>query len=452
MQVCIFFFIALSPIQDVFLQGTPLRGVGASLSLVPLLVMIALIFARWALRGTFTIHRVVLICVAYACAVTAYGFLYFGTTVYGENLFLKTLTNLVSFALPLLAVFIPRYELRSTVRAACYTAFAVLVFGVCFSHPTPFGLPRLLENPLFHYKTLLPSEVAERPRGLSTEPSYLSITVIAICLLCAYLSRRRLSKSFFALAALALLIASGSKGGILVLFICLFIVALTKWHKWYQAPLLAVILIPLGFFAMSLIPTMFPEEGFETSNSVQTRASMILCALNTVAHHPLGVGFSGFLPAVVAYLPNAMDTLQAYSPLPLAFPEVSQYLISSEDVGTKTFFFDQLMRFGIPFAVFFFVVMMKLLKRLAMQEQSILFVAVLASTVALSTYVPLSSQYATSILFGVALLEARKCRMSSIVGNEVRMPKLTPNILAPERLSRTCGYWLLEVPASLGGT
>jgi hypothetical protein len=404
MRIGLFFLIALSPIQDLFLQATPLKGLGANASLIPMLAMVSLVFARWLMKGAFHVRRVVFICLAYALGTSVYGFLYFGVESQNENLFLKSITASVTLALFLATIFIPKYDFRATVRTACYVAFAILILGVLFSRPTPFGLPELFDNPILHNT---PATDFPRPRGLSTEPSTFSVTVIAICLLCAHQSRKGYSRILFLLTSLGLLLASGSKGGILILFVCLFILALTKWHRWYQVPLLAVTLLPLGFAAVWWLPNLFPEQGALQLGSVQTRSSVVLCALNTVEHHPFGVGFSGFLPAVATYLPNAMRTVQAQSPLPLDFSEASEYLNSSQDVSTKTFFFDQLMRFGVPFAIAFAFCITKILKRLGPSRQQILFVAVLACTIALSTYVTLTGQYAISILLGVAIAESR---------------------------------------------
>jgi hypothetical protein len=402
MRIGLFFLIALSPIQDLFLQATPLKGLGASASLIPMLAIVSLVFARWLMEGTFRVSWVVIICAAYAFGVSVYGFLYFGFKSQSENLFLKSVTALITLGLFLAAIFIPKYDFRRTVRAACYVAFAILILGVLFSRPTPFGLPELFDNSILHNT---PATEFPRPRGLSTEPSTFSVTAIAICLLCAHQSRKGFSRLFFLLASLGLLVASGSKGGILILFVCIFVLAVTKWHRWYQVPLLALTVLPLGFAAVWWLPSLFPEQGALQLGSVQTRASVVLCALDTVQHHPFGVGFSGFLPAVAAYLPNAMSTVQAQSPLPLDFSEAFEYLNSSQDVSTKTFFFDQLMRFGVPFAIIFIFSITKLLKRIGPSRQQILFVAVLACAIALSTYVTLTGQYATSILLGVALAE-----------------------------------------------
>lgn len=360
-RLLIFTFIALCPIQDFFLRGTALAMIGDSPSSIPLLFIIAIALAHWVLRGRFRVLQVGAIATLYAFVLTIYGVMQFGMTFYGQNLLHKSLGSFTVLALFLAAIFIPRYELRSTVRSACFVAFFLLVLGLCFSHPTPFGLPSLFDNPVSHY-TIIPT--LDRPRGFSSEPSFLSVTTISIGLLCAHFSRKRISKAFFLLATAGLLVASGSKGGIFIVFICLGILAMLRFHKWYQLPVLVLSIVPLALIATAWIPTLFPEEGIIQSGSVQTRASMILCAILTVAHHPFGVGFSGYLPAVSKYLPDSMNSIQAVSPLPLDFSEVAEYLGDSPNTGTKTFLFDQAMCFGLPFVLLFIVLIIRLLDRL----------------------------------------------------------------------------------------
>jgi ABC-type multidrug transport system fused ATPase/permease subunit len=411
-RTLIFAFIALSPIQDFFLRGTALAMPGDSPSLFPLLCLVALALSHWILCGRFRVPQIGMIAGLYAFLLTIYGVLQFGMTFYGQNLFRKSLGSLTILSLFLAAIFIPRYELRGTVRFACYAAFLILVFGLCFSHPTPVGLPGFFDNAVFHY-TLIPT--LDRPRGLSSEPSFLSVTAISLGLLCAHFSRNRISKAFFVLATLGLLVAIGSKGGILIIFICIGILGMLKFHKWYQLPLLGLLIVPLALIAMIWIPTLFPDEGIAQSGSVQTRASMILCAIETVAHHPFGVGFSGFLPAVSKYLPDSMNSIQAVSPLPLDFSEVSEYLGDSPNTGTKTFLFDQAICFGLPFVLLFLVLTIRLLKRLRVVNNRILVVAVMAVAIAFCSYVSLSGEYATAILIGVAIQETGRKRFFSVL-------------------------------------
>jgi hypothetical protein len=402
-RVLIFTFIALCPIQDFILRGTALIAiVGSSPSSVPLLFIIFLTLADWIICGRFRVLQVGAIAALYAFVLTIYGVIQFGVTFYSENLIRTSLGSLMVLSFFLAAIFLPRYELRGTVRFACYVAFFLLVLGLCFSRPTPFGLPGLFDNPVSHY-TIIPT--LDRPRGLSSEPSFLSVTTISIGLLCAHFSRKRISQAFFLLATVGLLVAIGSKGGFFIIFICLGILAMLRFHKWYQLPVFVLAIVPLALIATAWIPTLFPEEGILVSGSVQTRVSMILCAIFIVAHHPFGVGFSGYRPAVSQYLPDSMRAIQSLSPLPLDFTEVSEYLGVSPNVGTKTFLFDQAMCFGLPFIIWFIVLLIRLLKKLGV-EKRILFVGVMAVAIAFCSYVSVSGEYATAILFGVAIQEA----------------------------------------------
>jgi hypothetical protein len=419
-RLLIFTFIALCPIQDFILRGTPLIAVlGSSPSSVPLLFMIVLASAAWAVCGRFRVLQVGAIAVLYAFLLTIYGFMQFGMTFYGQDSLRTSLGSLLILSFFLSAVFIPRYELRGTVRSACYVAFFLLVLGLCFSDPTPFGLPRLFDNPVSHY-TSIPT--LDRPRGLSSEPSFLSVTTISMGLLCAHFSRKRISKGFFLLATVGLLLAIGSKGGTFIIFVCLGILAMLRFRKWYQLPILGLAIVPLALIATVSIPTLFPESGILQSGSVQTRASMIVCAIVTVVHHPLGVGFSGFRPAVSKYLPESMSSIQSLSPLPLDFSEVSEYLGVSPNVGTKTFFFDQAMCFGLPFVILFIVVIIRLLKGLSV-ENRILFVGVMAVAIAFCSYVAISGEYATAILFGVAIQETGR----NLFGRSHRLVQVANN-------------------------
>lgn len=408
-QVCLFLFIAVSPIQDFFLQGTPLRGLGASPSLFPLLVIIAVGSTQWLLSGEFKIKRIFLIGLVYIFLTALYGFMVFGFSSHGESLFWKSVTSFISLALVVLAVSQIDYSMKPAIRAGIYTALALLILGFCFSNANPFGLPPLLEVPTLHF-TPAPDF---RPRGLASESSELSVTAIVIGLLSVHITKSRPRKFLLFCLTIAILIASGSKGGIFTLFLCAIILCIIQWHsRWYQVAALVVLVLPLGAVLIALLPTLFPEDSFAFWGTVPTRVSMLFCALMTVVRHPFGVGLPGFLPAVAAYLPDAMDKTQALFSIPLNFTEVSAYLTSADMVSTKTFFFDQLMRFGLPFAVAFVIFVSKLIGRLVASKQLVMSVAVLAAGVAITTYISGTRGFAVPIVFGVALNEAKKCTES----------------------------------------
>lgn len=402
-QVCLFLFIASCPIQDFVLQGTPLRSLGAGPCIFPLFAIALVEGAQWLLSRNMRVSRGVVICFAYVLFTAVYGLLLFGVRSHGENLLWKGTTIFISLAAIVFAVKLD-YDKSPVVRSAIYVAFTLVIFGFLFGYANPLGLPALVENGVLHFNSMPDL----RPRGFASEASQFSLTAIIIGLLSVHVARSRVGKTLLFLLTLGLLIASGSKGGILTLFICVILLCIMKWHsKWYHIIILLFVLLPLGFVLIWLIPNLFPDESFSSSGTVPTRFSMIICALMTVIHDPLGVGLTGFLPAVAKYLPGAMSTLQSIFPFPLNFDEVSDYLVSSDMVSTKSFFFDQLMRFGIPFVFFFVVFIGSLLKRLVAERQRVLFIAILASTIAIVTYAPGTGNFAIPIVFGVALNEVR---------------------------------------------
>jgi hypothetical protein len=398
-EICLFLFIALCPIEDFVLQGTPLRSLGAGLCVVPLCAIALVEGTQWLLSAKTRVSLGVVICSAYVLFTSMYGLLLFGVRSQGENLLWKGTTSFISLALVIFAAGVD-YGKSPLVRTAIYFAFALVIVGFLFGNSNPLGLPALAENGILHF-TPLPDV---RPRGLASEPSQFSITAIIIGLLSMHVTQSRARRTLLFVVTLGLLIASGSKGGILTLFICAIILSIMKWHsKWYHIAVLLFVLFPLGLVLIWLIPNLFPEESFAFSGTIPTRFSMIICALMTVVHNPFGVGFTGFLPAVAKYLPRAMSTLESVFTFPLNFSEVYDYFTYADMVSTKTFFFDQVMRFGIPFAFLFVVFIVRLVKRLAAKKQTILLLATLTSAVATMTYQPGTGNFAIPILFGVAL-------------------------------------------------
>jgi hypothetical protein len=414
-ETCVFLFIALCPIGDFMLQGTQLRGFGASLSIFPLCGLAILGIEEWVLSAKMSVSPNVLIILSYVLITALYGLLYFGISSQGENLIWRGITSLINLFAFIFAATL-NYSNRQIVRRAIYVALAFVLLGFFFGNSNPLGLPVLAENGVLHFTPL----IDDRPRGLASEPSMFSITAVVIGLLSVHVAKSRSGKILLFVLTIGLLIASGSKGGLLMLFICAIILSVMRWHsKWYHVGALLFVFFPLGVALIWLVPTLFPENSLLTFSTVPTRVSMVLCALMTVMHHPFGVGLPGFLPAVAKYLPNAITTVESISPVSLNFGEVSDYLTSADMVSTKTFFFDQLMRFGIPFACVFVLFVTQLLRRLAEQKQTILMVAVLASAIAMTTYIVGVGNFAIAILFGIAI-------------NEVRNG---PNSLRVERLS-----------------
>jgi hypothetical protein len=124
----------------------------------------------------------------------------------------------------------------------------------------------------------------------------------------------------------------------------------------------------------------------------------------TMFHNPLGVGFSGFLPAINKYAPLAVDYLSRAAGGTFNFTELLSYVGADSDINisTKTFFFDNLLYFGLPFLVIFILFHRRLLAFLRRDNSLYLYAAVLFSLVALTTYVGGVGLYSFALVYGLA--------------------------------------------------
>ena len=144
-------------------------------------------------------------------------------------------------------------------------------------------------------------------------------------------------------------------------------------------------------------------------NPLETRA----LETRPLETRPLGVR-----PAVTALPASLIGEVAAEgfgdpAIIPLWFGEVKEYLYPPQaDADCKTFFFDFLVFFGIPFALVFFGFAGKLLTQLFRCQFYWLFVGVLLSVVALMTYYSTINAFTLPLLFGISLHEVRRLESS----------------------------------------
>ncbi len=422
--VCLFLFIALSPIQDSLLQGTWLSTMGRSFSLFPLALLFLISAGNWLLKGRFFVSKPLLLVIGYVLALTLYGLAEFGWHSHGQNMLLKSISSSVPLILLLFVIFKVPYHYRGVVKSALLVAFALLVIGFLLGSLNVLGLKDLVENPFFHFVR----NTGERPRSFATESSEFSIQILGLGLLSMHYARSKTLRISIGAIATILLIVGGSRGGILTFLLCLVILVLIRKHRrWYQVAGAILLALPVAFFTSFLIPQLFPESSLTEYTSVATRGGMITCALVIVAHHPLGVGLSGFLPAIASYLPASMEYLQRLFRVPLNFKELAGYITSAENIGTKTFFFDQLIRFGLPFALLFLIWSFRVIRKLAQSDQRYLCIAAAAAVIGSITYIQPVAPDICPIVMGVALCELRQRKDS---GRFQRLP-LSPQPWRP---------------------
>jgi len=400
--VCILLFVALCPFEDIY-EGA-LSSAGRSLSLYPLLLLAAAAGANWIIRGNYRVNVATLLTVAYVVIITLFGLVVFGTSNLGQNLVVKSVTSSIPLALFLFAVFAIDYK-QPYMKEAVAVAFCFLIAGFLFSDLNLFGLKPLFNNSIFHYSHV----VDRRAKGFASEASVYSQQIIGIGLLLTSMVDRRFWKILVGIVTVLLLIASGSKGGLSTIFLCLVLYIFIRWHsRWYHVILLTGSLSLLALIAVKALPLLFTTDVIETFSTIATRGGMITCAIQIIWQYPFGVGLSGFVPAIQKTLPSSIDFIQSFFKVRFNLQELLLYMKTSEFVSTKTFFFDQLIRFGLPFAAAYFYLTYKIGKQLLAQNKAGFWMVFACTMIAITTYIQPVGAYSTAIVLGVILNETRQ--------------------------------------------
>ena len=413
--------VALCPFQDTILQHSPLKLTAAAFSFVPLMSLLLLVGAQNWLRKPLIVSRNRLLIIAYCAIVCACNAVWIenGDAHLHIQLFLPytVLTTLMLFTV--LGI---KYRPGRGLRRAVYAAFFFTILGIVSGQM--FGANAI------SFLQVTPS-LSGRPHGFSTEPGTLSVQIVAVGMLTAHFLSRPWRKWLIGVVTCALLVFSSSKGGFIALLLCTIVLALARTRvslAWKLA--VGVVLLPLLYAGGLVVASMFGTliDTNQTS-TIATRVSMTIYALITIVHRPWGVGFNGFLPSIPRYLPSAMHFVQTLFPVPLAFGEVRSYLYPPQaEADCKTFFFDFLVFFGIPFAVVFVRFVGHLLSRLFRFGHYWLFIGVLFSALALTTYYSTLYAWTLPILFGISVNEVRR-------SEEIEKARLTPVAPAHAHLS-----------------
>lgn len=397
--------VALSPFQDTFLQKTPLKLPGSSLSFVQLIGLFLVAALRHILRDPLRVRRSLLLTVCYAglvCGAHLVGVRRGEVVVNWDSLVALTILTALTF----FVIFRLEFPDSRALRVAVYAAFFFTILGiVCERLLGPNGIQVLQMTP----------NVSGRWRGFSTEASTLSVQIVASGMLTAHFLRARWLSICVGILTSVLLVLSGSKGALICLLFCVLVLGMVRSRRSLLAKAVALILVtPVvwigGIYVFSIFGSVIE---LNQTSTIATRLSMAIYALITVAHNPFGVGFPGFLPSIREYLPLAMAFVEKQFPVPLAFVEVESYLHPPQtDADCKTFFFNFLVFFGIPFAISFFWLVATTLKRLLRLQCYWLFLGVLFCAMAMMSYYSTLNAWTLPMLFGISLREVARLENS----------------------------------------
>lgn len=345
--------IILSPFQDTFLGGSPLGYLGLSPAFIFVAVLLFISLLNYLKQKPVSINPLVFLLLFYIVVVNYYGFLlHGGETHYGEKLVVKgiKLTMLyLLFFFPFFInfEFIEKHETK--VKAALFISIFILAAGYVFGD---IFRSVIVENPIFHFN----ERPSSRPRGFSFEPSMFSMT--ALSLLVSIIVFRRHSSDlkishFFTLCVVAVLTTSK---GALVCVVVSFIFAVLC-NKKYKGILLysyiffsLILAVPVGIYLFGQV-----VADIEESTSVATRMIVAFTAICSTFESPLGYGYAGYLKGFKEGFEISYGIINSIFGGVLNLFEVDSYLTAKTDraIGTKSFFFNNIIVYGIPFMLFF---------------------------------------------------------------------------------------------------
>ncbi|MCX6830196.1 MAG: hypothetical protein NT002_13100 [candidate division Zixibacteria bacterium] len=396
-----FLTIALIPFQDTSLQNLPIGFLGAAPSFIPISLLLLIIFVEWMTNGQgLQLSRSLVYIVGYIFIITVVYLVLFGTRSHGTSLIFKSFNLSILTGLMVLPIFFLDYD-SHRLPQYIYAAFLIAVAGVVLIDL--LGWESLGSGSFFHFH----ENRNMRPRGFSLESSTLSATIITLGLLSAHYARTWMAKAIFLLGVLLITFYSDSKGGMIIILLTAAIVSLSAAGMKTRFKILFIgIIIIAAFFSITMLETRLVSD-IDLYTSTSTRTGLMATSVVTMFYNPLGVGFSGFLPAINKYAPLAVDYLSRAAGGTFNFTELLSYVGADSDINisTKTFFFDNLLYFGLPFLVIFILFHRKLLVFLRKDNSLYLYAAVLFSLVALTTYVGGVGIYSFALVYGLAFRE-----------------------------------------------
>jgi hypothetical protein len=416
-----------SVFQDTGLQHSPLSIAAAS----PAFFILMLVwFFRLSenpvdilLRARIQRLTVVVAVVLTYVVLNVYFALQFGLVAYGENLFVKGAKIGILFASLVYTGWLFSWytipDLSTWIRVGAFICFGGLILDYTIHDA-------LVRSWWLHYGVnderfgLIGFD--DRPRGFSYESSTLGITLMVFGLLAALTARRDASRLASLVGTGVALIFCGSKAAFPIFFVSLICaVALTKW-RWVLVVTFAAgpLVLLMAYTTMEQLLAVVDHNfllpfilDIEETTSVATRLTMALSAILSVVEHPLGVGMTGYMPALVAKIESAGELGGQLLGFPLNLSEANTYRFqdTSFAIGAKSFLFDNALVFGVPFVVTWLGGHWVLLQRFRKAKDTLGLTLLVGMFIPLTFYVPGVSLYIVAIAYGYLIQRSRPQRV-----------------------------------------
>lgn len=401
-------FCLLSVFEDsVFTRFGGVFSANAAFVMVPVLVGAWLIFDRRIFKYEAVVIFCVFLYVLLSLLMLAFISGYDLRFLFDRGLRLM----LVSFMPIFLVLYFARYSLSELV--AVLPSVALLI---AFSYVLNVLSPEFMAGTgMVHYT---PALSPDRMRGFTLEASHFGFQFSCVFLLMARVYKK------YALMILSLLflmvLYSSSKGALVGLLVAGFSACLI----FFKVPIATYVLSVLGFsffgyfFLGDFLYSVFSSD-IEQYTSVATRLAVMFTSLISVIYHPLGSGYFGFMPAIYEYGPYAASFMDSIGLGYLNLAEFYLYLQAgvAEGVSTKSFFFDMLVFYGVPFFVLFFYGAYRIFIPMFLARDILLVMFFVYFFVAIFSYVTVESKYLAAYCFVLLVKLSRESGLSDFQGS-----------------------------------
>lgn len=401
-RVMFVLFILLIPFQDSGLQQFS-KFLGARLSNLPLLVLIFFFFLRILLSKKIAQKSVLFFGTAffYVFLLGIFPILFFYDDLfYTSYLYRSLFVNMAIIATKSFILCYVVLNYKDEYSRYIVVSFVIALIGYIACDVLDISLGTFIHGTVS----------TGRARGFSPESSVFGTTIVILGLLSAYVQKKYFYKVLFVLLTIISVALSTSKGAIGVTLILAYIMIMRARINRLVKILTTLIVIGACIHLWNNFIVYLLGIGNENlfgTGSFTTRCSAVLTSILIVKDFPLGTGPSAVYGIeFIKHIPNVYDFLSdligGYGLDPTEILVMIHNNVTNEDanIGSKSGFFNNLAYFGLPFLIYFMILIRHVQKVLFQNKKYILWFVFLFIVMAIMFYADVNYDS----LFGIGVV------------------------------------------------
>ena len=352
------FFIYIGMIfTDLPLAGV-IGTIGSSIMFLvsPLLFLLIVYKNKWKYRGTYISNLFLYYyLVTFFISIILFFYYYISHdtiyTPYGQLILVKLIDASIYNLVYLFAYFTIIYSFKKMSSKQIHISFLFLFLFLII-----VATVEILNKDFLNLIHLVPVDYS-RLRLTMAEPSRASFELVIVSLLTLITIKNKVFRIFIFVIMLFLSMMIASKGGLLFLFIAIFLVYFLGTSL-KEKVLFSILIIPIVFvfsyiFMTIVLPGLLSDIDKFTSTS--TRIITTTWAFLSLFYFPLGEGYGTYMCYFQDLLSISTRFVTQAFPFPLLTTEIDSMIQTGVNVGVKSGILFQIVQNGIVAVVFFYL-------------------------------------------------------------------------------------------------